>query len=312
MCCSIRSSCSASGMFSAAHQYHFEHQCASLPTYDIQHRSPRNQWSCFRSEYLQHMVMVMEAKKKNAWTISTECRKKEPRSRLTYALGGHRSLTVRMPSLLPWPQSCNFPLVVAAPQSITAKMTWGKADHAQQSMGRQLAPPNFPTPGRCTLPTDLLVDVAWILLSANAKGTGETPDCKRRQSLARRLCILGHLNNNGRYASHTDASVRTQNTPLIVYILAPPFTLTKSVTILCACCTGCIWFLSPWMRRQGCRIAASSFLVSAVRCQISGRQRCADLTLTYIHEHISYLRQPMAVKGSVCGFVMCNKLSDTT
>lgn len=177
---------------------------------------------------------------------------------------------MRMPSLLPWTQSCNFPLEVAAPQSTTAKMTWGKADHVQQSMRRQLVPPNFPTPGKCTLPTVLLVDVARILLSANAKGTEETPDCKRRQSLARRLCILGHLNNNGRDASHIKASVRTQTTPLIVYILAPPLTLTKSATILCACCTGCIWFLSPWMSKQGCRIAASSFLVSAVRCQMSG------------------------------------------
>jgi hypothetical protein len=32
---------------------------------------------------------------------------------------------------------------------------------------------------------------------------------------------------------------------------------------------------------------------------------------TDVHEHISDLRQPMAVKGRVRGFVMCNKLSNT-
>lgn len=104
------------------------------------------------------------------------------------------------------------------------------------------------------------------------------------------------------------------NIPLIVYNLAPSFALTRSATMLNACSIGCIWFLSPWMRRQGCRIAASSLFVSASRCEsempTSWECHKDDRFLAYIHEHIPDLRQFVAFEWRVSGFIICNDLSD--
>ena len=188
-CCSGSSGCSASGMFSAARQYDFETP-KSVDVIPYRHttsnigRLGTNGRVFVPNICGQHMVMQAK-KKKNAWSISTECREKEPLSRLTSALADHRSLTARMPSWHLWPHPYNFPLVVAAPQPVTVKMTSGKVGPAQQSMGHQLAPPKFLTPWKCTLPMDLWEVVAWIVLLANATGTGKIPDCKRRQLSAR-------------------------------------------------------------------------------------------------------------------------------
>lgn len=85
--------------------------------------------------------------------------------------------------------------------------------------------------------------------------------------------------------------------------------------MLNACSIGCIWFLSPWMRRQGCRIAASSFFVNASRCEseLPKPWQCHidDRFLAYVHEHVPDLGQSVAIEWRVRGFIMCNNLSDT-
>jgi hypothetical protein len=102
---------------------------------------------------------------------------------------------------------------------------------------------------------------------------------------------------------------------LIVYILAPPFALTRSATMLNACSIGSIWFLSPWMRRQGCRIAANSLFVSGSRCEseVPKSRQCHidDRFLAYVHEYIPDSGQFVAIEWRVSGFIMCNNLSNT-
>ena len=71
------------------------------------------------------------------------------------------------------------------------------------------------------------------------------------------------------------------------------------------------------MRRQGCRIAASSLFVSGSRCVSeseapkSWQCHIDDRFLTYVHEHIPDSGQFVAIEWRESGFIMCNKLSDT-
>jgi hypothetical protein len=158
-------------MFSAPRQDLFNAKVGShdsLPTYDIQHRSPWNQWSCFRSEYLQQQGW-MEAQ--DTWHVANQPSNamRSELYQLTCALVGRRTLMARIPSSLPWPQPYNFPLVVAVLQPIIARMTWGKAGRGRQLMGHPLAPPEFPIREKHTLLADLLEVATQIALPANAK-----------------------------------------------------------------------------------------------------------------------------------------------
>lgn len=87
MCCSkcSNSSASASGMFSVLIQYPFNTRSGTIiyvPTDDIQHRSPWNQWSCIRSEYLRNrrgqLVKTALQKKKSFPTHLRIGRPSEP------------------------------------------------------------------------------------------------------------------------------------------------------------------------------------------------------------------------------------------
>jgi hypothetical protein len=159
-------------MFSAPRQDPFNAKVGShdsLPTYDIQHRSPWNQWSCFRSEYLQQQAVMDGSTRHVARGQSASNAVRSELYQLTCALVGRRTLMARTPSSLPWLQPCNFPLVVAVLQPIFARMTWGKAGRGRQLMDRPLAPPEFPIRKKYTLLADLLEVAAQIALPANGK-----------------------------------------------------------------------------------------------------------------------------------------------
>jgi hypothetical protein len=146
----------------------YSSSCTCLPIHDIQHRSPWNQWSFFRSEYLQEQGELVQ-NPEQTWY------------QLTCAMAGHQCLEARMPALPLWLRPCNSPLVVAVHGALCARKTSVKVDRVLQSSHHLLALPKSSTHERYTPLGNLLEVATRIALPVDAKGTGETPDCKLRR-----------------------------------------------------------------------------------------------------------------------------------
>jgi hypothetical protein len=170
-CCSKLSGCtSCSGMFSVLDQYR-DH-----PTFNLTHAYRHMTYNIDHPGTNGHVSAPSTCKNR-----ASQHQTPGKTTQLTCALAVHQNPGVRMPSLRPWLQPCNSPLVVAAHELLCARTTWEKVDRGPQSLSHPRSPPKSPTPWRYKLLGDLLEVVAWNALRADVKGIVEIRDCKLKR-----------------------------------------------------------------------------------------------------------------------------------